>query len=63
MHSSKDFFLSAIGVVLPSELMEYDVFIRGNEDTQPSFGIIHRTDGTIILRVNPWEYDGIVITI
>lgn len=61
MNSSKDFFLSAIGVTLPNEVMDYDVFIQKDRDKQPSFGIMHKKDGSVILRVNPWDCDGIIV--
>lgn len=60
MNTTKEFFLSAIGVSVPNDILEYDVFIQKHGDTTPSFGIIHKKDGSVVLRVNPWEYDGIV---
>ena len=60
MCSSKEFFLSALGVnSIPAELNCHDIAIQRYDEKEPFCMIKMRKDGKTILRVNPWEVEGI----
>lgn len=63
MNSSKDYFLSTLGVSVPPSLSRYDLTIQRATEKKPFCSILTNKDGVTVLRVNPWEPQGVTITI
>lgn len=63
MNHGKEFFLYTLGVVVPDELCKYDITVKRSNESKPFCTIFTNKNGKAVLRVNPWEEDGIVVTI
>lgn len=63
MSTSKEFFLSVLNVLVPNELIKFDLTIQRENESEPFCTIITDKNGRTFLRVNPWDESGVRILI
>ena len=67
MYSSKDFFISALGISVPMYYHNYDIMVQRASEPIPFCIIKTQNDGSTVLRVNSWNNEdaeeGIIVMV